>query len=243
MISRGQSDVAQQRAPPPVASPVYRSTLKGLNIQAPQGGSFFSQTCDLPEHFPDSTRNIIMWRLALFILGLLITCWLGMMLVHECGHMLAAICSGGAVARLEWPAWGFSRTDVSPNPHPLLVVWAGPLFGAVLPLLLSLALRGLRIRSVIVEIFSGFCLLANGIYLSAGSFDRIGDTADLLKFGCPILMLWVVGLPLAVAGLAQWHTLGPALGISRASKTEMYLAAALGGILLAASIIWQSIIT
>jgi len=172
----------------------------------------------------------------LLILGLLATCWLGMMLVHECGHMLAAICTGGTVTRLEWPAWGFSRTDISPNPHPLPVAWAGPLFGALMPLLLALALRGMRLRSVVAEVFSGFCLLANGAYLSAGSLGRIGDTADILKHGSPLWTLWAVGLPFAAAGLAQWHVLGPGLGIPRAPKTQAFLAAALGGILLAASL-------
>jgi hypothetical protein len=182
------------------------------------------------------------WRLIL-LAGLLPTCWLGMMLVHECGHMLAALCSGGAVTRLEWPLAGFSRTDVSPNPHPLLVAWAGPLLGALLPPLAALILRTLRHHTIVVEIFSGFCLLANGAYLSAGSLNRIGDTAEILKLGCPIWTLWLAGIALAAAGLAQGHALGPGLGIARASKAQACLAAALGAILLAASLVWQIFLT
>jgi hypothetical protein len=175
----------------------------------------------------------------LLILGLLTTCWLGMMLVHECGHMLAAVCTGGTVTRLEWPLWGFSRTDVSPNPHPLPVAWAGPLFGAMMPALLSLALRMLRLRSVVAEIFAGFCLIANGTYLSAGSLGRIGDTAEILKHGGPLWTLWAAGLPLAAAGLAQWHALGPKFGIARVGKTEALATRALGAGLFLGSFLWQ----
>ena len=134
----------------------------------------------------DTDRRTTVKTRLLLILGLLATCWLGMMLVHECGHMLAALGTGGTVTRLEWPPWGFSRTDVSPNPHPLPVAWAGPLFGALMPLLVALALRIMRRRSLVAEIFSGFCLLANGAYLSAGSLGRIGDTADILKHAAPL---------------------------------------------------------
>jgi hypothetical protein len=99
----------------------------------------------------------------LLIAGLIVTCWLGMMLVHETGHMLGAVLSGGGLIHLEWPVWGYSRTEVSPNPHPLLVAWAGPLCGAVFPLIASLSLRLGKRRSLVAEIFSAFCLLANGV--------------------------------------------------------------------------------
>ena len=173
------------------------------------------------------------------IFGLLATCWLGMMLVHECGHMLAAVCTGGTVVRLEWPVWGFSRTDVGSNPHPLAVAWAGPVFGSVMPALLALALRVMRLRSVVAEIFSGFCLLANGAYLSAGSLGRIGDTADILKHGGPLWTLWAMGLPLAAAGLLQGHTLGSKLGVARVGKSEAYVTGFLGTTLVLGSLLWQ----
>jgi hypothetical protein len=173
----------------------------------------------------------------LLIAGLLLTCWLGMMLVHELGHILAALLSGGAVTRLEWPPLGFSRTDVSPNPHPLLVAWSGPLFGASLPLLLSLILRLARRRALVAEIFSAFCLLANGIYLGAGSLDRVGDTGDILNHGSPLWLLWPLAVPLTLAAFAQLHALGPRLGIPAASKSQVLLAATSGTLLLAASIL------
>ena len=61
--------------------------------------------------------------------------WLAMMALHEFGHMLHAWLSGGHVAKVVLHPLAISRTDVSPNSHPLFVVWGGPVWGTVLPLL------------------------------------------------------------------------------------------------------------
>ena len=142
------------------------------------------------------------------------------MLVHECGHILAAVCTGGTVTRLEWPLWGFSRTDVSPNPHPLPVAWAGPLFGALTPALLSLALR-----------------------MMPAAFRRGGNLLRLLSAGQrrlperrfarphrrhrrypqtrrPCGRSGPPDCPSRRRGWRQWHALGPKFGIARVGKTE-----------------------
>jgi len=61
--------------------------------------------------------------------------WLAMQAVHELGHVAAARLTGGTVTQVVLHPCTISRTDVSPNPRPLVVVWAGPLVGATLPLL------------------------------------------------------------------------------------------------------------
>ena len=33
--------------------------------------------------------------------------------------------------------------------------------------------------------FTGFCMIANGLYIAVGSFDRVGDAGDLLRHGAP----------------------------------------------------------
>jgi hypothetical protein len=162
-----------------------------------------------------------------------------MMLVHESGHILAAVVSGGRVTHVEWPVWGFSRTDVSPNPHSLFVAWAGPLFGAAMPLLLSWSLRISKRRALVAEIFSAFCLLANGIYLSVGTMGRVGDTADILRDGGPLWLLWALGVGFSLAGLAQLHALGPRMGIPGAPKSQTLLVGLVGAFLLIASLVWQ----
>ena len=62
--------------------------------------------------------------------------WYAMMAIHEAGHCLGAIAAGAMIERVVIPAIGFSRTDVSGGSHPVLVAWAGPVFGAFAPVLL-----------------------------------------------------------------------------------------------------------
>ena len=61
------------------------------------------------------------------------TSWLGMMLVHEAGHVLHAWVSGGTVTKVVLGPLVISRTDVNPNPHPLFEIWGGPVWGCLVP--------------------------------------------------------------------------------------------------------------
>ena len=69
-------------------------------------------------------------------LAVVVGSWYAMMGVHEAGHCLGVMATGGKIERVEMPLVGFSRTDVSGSRCPLAVVWAGPVFGAAAPLLL-----------------------------------------------------------------------------------------------------------
>jgi len=150
---------------------------------------------------------------SVFLVNTLITLWYGMMLTHETGHILAALATGGHIDYLAFPALGFSRTEISDNPHPLIVAWGGPGLGSILPLIATFALRPFKIRTHLLDLFTGFCLLANGIYIAIGSFDKIGDAGDLLRHGSPIWTLWLFGGLAIVAGMAVWHSLGRSLGM------------------------------
>src|SRR6266446_7056688 len=70
--------------------------------------------------------------------------WLGMMVVHEFGHVLFAWLSKGAVARVVLSPLEFSRTELQKNPHPLFVAWGGALVGVSLPFFASACWRLLR---------------------------------------------------------------------------------------------------
>lgn len=143
-------------------------------------------------------------RLALFVLLLLANCWLWMQGIHEFGHVAGAVVSSGNVTHVVWHFAEISRTDVSPNPHPLLVCWAGPLVGSLLPLIASYIIR----RSPQLVFFTGFCLVSNGTYVSVGSFERIGDAGVLLQNGSSVVTLWCAGASAVVVGFGMWHRLG-----------------------------------
>lgn len=145
----------------------------------------------------------------LFAATLLALSWYGMMAVHELGHVLGAIATGGTVERVVLHPLSISRTDVAPNPHPAIVVWLGPLVGSLLPLILAFALRRLPVlpcRSLLF--FAGFCLIANGGYISFGSFDAIGDSGEMLRTGTPLWVMHAFGITAVAAGLSIWHKLG-----------------------------------
>ena len=154
------------------------------------------------------------------MLGLFYAAWLGMQVVHEAGHAVVAWSTGGAVTNIDLPLLGISRTDVRPNPRPLAVAWAGPIVGAIAPLLLVLLVRrrigtcgdatssaGARRQLLIglADFFAGFCLIGNGAYIGIGSFERIGDAGDLLRHGSPQWLLVAFGVAAISAGLFIWH--------------------------------------
>jgi hypothetical protein len=177
------------------------------------------------------------WQPLQFVISILGLSWLGMMASHEFGHILAAKLTGGIVVRVVLHPAMISRTDVSPNPSPLVVAWAGPVLGCLIPILLALAiwcLKGLTSgvrsqspagptqsapsaqRSVIISLsqfFAGFCCIANGAYLGLGVFDRVGDAGEILNAGTPPWMMIVFGLTAVTSGMALWHRLGSPLAV------------------------------
>lgn len=143
--------------------------------------------------------------------------WLAMQAVHELGHVLGAVTTGGQVTKVVLHPCTISRTDVHPNPHPLLVVWAGPVVGVVLPLLVFLVARALRSPGVyLFRFFAGFCLIANGVYIGLGSIQGLADAGVMLMHGSSRWQLVVFGILTAPLGLYLWNGLGPKFGLGEA---------------------------
>ena len=152
--------------------------------------------------------------------------WLGMQAVHELGHFCGAALTGGRVERVVLHPLTISRTDLAENPAPLFVVWAGPIVGVVLPLLVWLVATVAKMPGAFVlRFFTGFCLLANGLYIGVGSFDRIGDCGEMLRHGSERWHLWVFGLSTAPVGLLLWHRQGPHFGLGSAKGAVSHGAA------------------
>lgn len=147
----------------------------------------------------------------LFVTPLLALSWLAMMAVHELGHVLGALATGGTVERVVLYPVRISRTDVFPNPHPAVVVWCGPVLGCAIPLAASLIVpRRLTIARHVATFFAGFCLIANGAYVAVGSFEGVGDCGEMLRTGSPIWTLIAFGGVTIATGLLLWHRLGSA---------------------------------
>lgn len=153
---------------------------------------------------------------ALLIVSTAAFSWLMMMAVHEAGHVLHAVISGGRVDRVVLHPLAISRTDVEPNPHPHFVAWGGAVWGCLLPVAAWLGARfGAPRVAYLFRFFAGFCLMANGAYLGAGVVMPVGDAADLLRYGTPRWLLGLFGLFTIGAGLWMWNGLGRHFGLGR----------------------------
>jgi hypothetical protein len=131
--------------------------------------------------------------------------WLAMMAVHEAGHALHAVTSGGRIQRISIPLLDFSRTDLAINPHPLWVAWGGPLWGCLIPLALLTIATALRRLVNPLRLFAGFCLIANGAYIGLGPWMTAGDGHDLLRHGARAWMLIAFGATAFAGGIFLWH--------------------------------------
>jgi hypothetical protein len=90
-------------------------------------------------------------------------------------------------------------------------------FGIVLPLALwAIAAIGRLPGAFVLRFFAGFCLVANGAYIGAGSFGDIGDCGVMLRHGSPVWTLWLFGFGTVPAGLLLWHRQGPRFGLGAA---------------------------
>ena len=138
------------------------------------------------------------------------------MIVHESGHVMGALLSGGNVSRVVLHPLAISRTDVWPNPHPLVEVWAGPVLGVLLPLVIYSVVQFTKCPEVyLVRFFAGFCLVANGMYLLVGTLKRIGDPSELLDHGAPAWQMIFFGLLTVPLGFYLWHRLGIYFGLGK----------------------------
>ncbi len=175
-----------------------------------------------------------------FIVSTLGLTWLGMMIVHELGHVIGAWMSGGNVEKVVLHPLSFSQTVLSHNPHPLFVVWSGPAFGVLIPFVLLVVMHFAKAPGTnLVRFFAGFCLIANGAYLGLGVFDAVGDAGDMIELGASPWMLWFFGIVTLPTGFWLWHGLGPRFGLDAAGNRATLRSAGVVTALLVAVVILE----
>ena len=161
--------------------------------------------------------------------------WLAMQAVHEFGHVVGAGLSKAEVIKVALHPCIISRTDLGHNPHPSVVVWAGPIIGSVLPLLAFLVATVCRFPGVyLFRFFAGFCLIANGVYLAFGPADGAADTGVMMQHGSPRWTMVLFGILTAPFGLYLWHRQGRHFGLGEAKGKVSRQAAIVSASLLVA---------
>jgi hypothetical protein len=186
--------------------------------------------------------NVYRIHHVLLLAGTLAVSWLGMQAAHEFGHVLGAWLTGGAVRKVVLLPWTLSRTELSVNPDPRTVAWAGPVVGALAPLLAWVVAAGRRWRhAYLLRFFAGFCLIANGAYLGGGAVEQLGDAGDLRRHGAELWQLFGFALLTVPAGLGLWHRQGADFGFGaargRVDPRAAYAVAALAVLLVTAEIL------
>ena len=173
----------------------------------------------------------------LLITLIAILSWLWMMIVHEFGHVLVGIFSGGAVSKVVLHPLELSRTELSVNLHPLAVAWGGPVVGCIVPLMVWVALKTFAWRSLhLFQWFTGFCLIANGVYIGSGANTRIGDAGEMLAYGSDPWMLALFGLVTVPLGFFLWNGPGSKFGIGNKDESTSTSAILVCGGLLALTV-------
>jgi hypothetical protein len=148
------------------------------------------------------------------------------------------------VSRVILHPLAFSRTDLAENPHPLFVVWGGPAWGSVLPVILWLVARALRFRlTFLLRFFAGYCLMGNGAYLASAAIIPVGDSEDMLRLGAPLWAVVAAGVAGFVGGLTTWHRLGSNFGFGghQVDRAAVIAASASLVALVIGMLVWSSL--
>jgi sterol desaturase/sphingolipid hydroxylase (fatty acid hydroxylase superfamily) len=166
-----------------------------------------------PVHGGNDNNTVI-----LLIVTFIAFSWLAMQVVHEMGHVLVARLTSGEALKVALHPLIISRTDLGENPHPLAVVWGGPLVGSIFPLLLLALASACRLHGLYMfRFFAGFCLVANEVYIGIGwAFADGADPSVMTENGSPRWLLVLFGLLAAPLGLYLWHRQGPRFGLGEA---------------------------
>lgn len=111
---------------------------------------------------------------------MLVAGWVVMNFAHETGHLIGGWLGGATLRSTELRPWRLAYSLHEPDPHPLLTLWAGPVLGVLMPLVLAVFSR-----HRFIWFLSNFCMLANGIYIAISwiTGDRFLDSPRLIQEG------------------------------------------------------------
>ena len=128
----------------------------------------------------------------------LLWAWVVMTMTHELGHVIAGLLGGARLASLEIRPWHLPHSSLLNDNQLLVTLWAGPILGCAVPLLVASIIRRPACRFV-----AWFCVVANATYLLLGYYSGDGelDSAKMIRAGArPVELLgFSAMMPLMIA--------------------------------------------
>jgi|ERR1043166_148892 hypothetical protein len=140
-------------------------------------------------------------KLALYVLGSFAFGYNAANILHECGHLLSGILSGGRALGLTSHPFSWSMARVADCRHPQFMTWGGILWSGLLGLIIfifSYPSRSIVLFPILLT--SSLLILVNGVYFTTGTLIRAGDPADLMEYGVGAPVLLVIGCACLLAG-------------------------------------------
>ena len=130
------------------------------------------------------------------------------------GPRAGALATGGTITAVVLHPLTISRTDVSINPRPLLVVWAGPLLGVLLPLGRGRDPPGMPLPlGLPAAILCGLLPDCQRRLHRRGILRRCRRRGRHAPARQPGVVPWLFGAATFPLGLYLWHGLGPNFGL------------------------------
>ena len=153
------------------------------------------------------------------------------MALHELGHAVGLVLSGGQVAHITLNPFCWCWTWYATNPRPIVTAWSGVVVGVLFALLPCIALATFGRRTPRLFVLLGIvALAANGIYLLDGVLSNVGDGADIVDLGAPRLLPITVGAILVLAAALWFILVQPKIGIPSSASFPRRTALLCGGI-------------
>ncbi len=152
----------------------------------------------------------------LIVLGAFVFAYNAGNLIHEFGHGINVLATGGSIGRISISPLSWSYISYAGGGEARATTWGGFLWETILPLLIFLGLWCIKSRASFWALLLAMVALATtAIYMLVGAFLDIGDAGFLVRVGLPTWPFVAIGAGLLLLCLLLALPLGTLLGIGR----------------------------
>lgn len=152
----------------------------------------------------------------IYLLGTFLLAQIVGTLIHELGHGINSILTGGGLSRIEFSVFGWSRAILDPHGEARAVSWGGVQWSVVFALAAFLLCWIFRSRGLLFALVLAVDAFASGgQYLTVGLLTGKGDGAHLAMMGVERALIIGIAIPLILVVFPLTGLTGPLLGLGR----------------------------